>query len=54
MSPSPHTEVAAYSGSDDVRLVVLSGSAHCHNTATTRQVLWETLAGWVADIRARG
>lgn len=54
VSPSPHTEVAAYSASDDVRLVVLEGSAHCHNAATTRQVLWDRLAGWIAEIAARG
>jgi pimeloyl-ACP methyl ester carboxylesterase len=54
VSPSPHTEVAAYSASGDVRLVVLQGSAHCHNAATTRQLLWDRLAGWIADIAARG
>lgn len=54
VSPSPHTEVAAYSASGDVRLVVLEGSAHCHNAATTRHVLWDRLAGWIAEIAARG
>jgi pimeloyl-ACP methyl ester carboxylesterase len=54
VSPSPYTEVAAYSASGDVRLLVLAGSAHCHNAATTRQVLWDQLAGWIADIAASG
>jgi pimeloyl-ACP methyl ester carboxylesterase len=54
VSPSPHTEVAAYSASGDVRLVVLQGSAHCHNAATTRQLLWDRLASWIAEIAARG
>jgi pimeloyl-ACP methyl ester carboxylesterase len=54
VSPSPHTEVAAYSASGDVRLVVLQGSAHCHNAATTRQLLWDRLASWIAEIATRG
>jgi pimeloyl-ACP methyl ester carboxylesterase len=54
VSPSPHSEVAAYSASGDVRLLLLAGSAHCHNTATTRRVLWDRLAGWIAEIAARG
>jgi pimeloyl-ACP methyl ester carboxylesterase len=54
VSPSPHSEVAAYSASGDVRLVVLQGSAHCHNAATTRHVLWDRLAGWIAEIAAGG
>lgn len=49
VATAPHTEVEAYTGSDDVRLVVLRGSAHCHNAATTRQLLWDRLAGWIAD-----
>jgi pimeloyl-ACP methyl ester carboxylesterase len=54
VSPAPHTEVAAYSASGDVRLLVLAGSAHCHNAATTRHVLWDRLAGWMAQIAAPG
>jgi len=29
-----------------VTLVVLPGSAHCHNFAGTREVLWDRLANW--------
>jgi len=53
VAAAPHTEVAAYPSSDDVRLVVLRGSAHCHNAATTRQVLWDRLADWIAETTAR-
>jgi hypothetical protein len=49
VATAPHTEAAAYTSSDDVRLLVLRGSAHCHNTATTRQILWDRLADWIAE-----
>ena len=42
----PHDDVGYYSASDDVTLVVLPGSAHCHNFAGTREVLWDRLANW--------
>jgi hypothetical protein len=35
----PHDDVAFYRASQDVTLVVLAGSAHCHNFASTRIVL---------------
>jgi hypothetical protein len=53
VATAPHTEVAAYTSSDDVRLLVLRGSAHCHNTATTRQILWDRLADWIAETSGR-
>lgn len=49
-----HTEVAAYANSDDVRLLILRGAAHCHNAAATRQILWDRLADWIAETVARG
>jgi pimeloyl-ACP methyl ester carboxylesterase len=53
VAAAPHTEMAAYTSSDDVRLLVLRGSAHCHNTATTRQILWDRLADWIAETSGR-
>jgi pimeloyl-ACP methyl ester carboxylesterase len=38
--------VALYTSSRDVTLFVLPGSAHCHNQATGRVVLWDRLAHW--------
>lgn len=46
VSPNPHREVAFYSGSHDVTLYLLEGSAHCHNMASTRRVLWDRLFAW--------
>jgi pimeloyl-ACP methyl ester carboxylesterase len=49
----PHDDVGFYGASHDVTLVVLPGSAHCHNFAGTRTVLWDRLADWAGSI-ARG
>lgn len=37
---------AAYTSSQDITLFVLPGSAHCHNQASLRTVLWDRLAHW--------
>jgi pimeloyl-ACP methyl ester carboxylesterase len=42
----PHDDVAFYRSSPDVTLTVLPGSAHCHNFAGTRAVLWNRVADW--------
>ena len=44
----PHEDVAFYHASHDVTLLVLSASAHCHNFAGTRTVLWDRLGSWAA------
>jgi pimeloyl-ACP methyl ester carboxylesterase len=46
----PHDDVAFYRSSQDVTLLVLSGSAHCHNFASTRAVLWDRLGAWAAAV----
>jgi pimeloyl-ACP methyl ester carboxylesterase len=46
----PHDDVAFYRASQDVTLVVLAGSAHCHNFAATRIVLWDRLGTWAAAV----
>lgn len=46
MSPNPRAETAAFTGSADVTLFLLPGSAHCHNTARTRHRLWDRLLIW--------
>jgi alpha-beta hydrolase superfamily lysophospholipase len=46
LSPAPHKEPEFFPSSRDVTLYVLSGSAHCHNMARTRQRLWDRLARW--------
>ncbi|MGW1029095.1 alpha/beta fold hydrolase [Streptomyces sp. NPDC002577] len=46
VSPGPHQEAAFFANSRDVTLYVLAGSAHCHNMATTRHLLWDRLLRW--------
>ena len=46
----PHDDVAFYRASQDVTLLVLAGSAHCHNFAATRSVLWDRLGTWAAAV----
>jgi hypothetical protein len=42
----PHDVVAFYGDSQDVTVLVLTGSAHCHNFAATRNLLWDHLGTW--------
>lgn len=46
-SPSPHDEAACYRKSGDITFFRLPGSAHCHNFATTRALLWDRLLAWM-------
>ena len=41
---------ARYRSSKDVTLFVLPGSAHCHNQAGTRVLLWARVAAWIAAL----
>ena len=50
VSPSPHDEPSMYPSSRDITLFVLSASAHCHNMATSRKVLWDRLEAWAARL----
>jgi alpha-beta hydrolase superfamily lysophospholipase len=50
VSAHPRQEPAAFSACDDITLVILPGSAHCHNFAGTRHLLWNRLAGWIAGL----
>jgi alpha-beta hydrolase superfamily lysophospholipase len=46
-SLSPRAEGACYASADDVTFFLLAGSAHCHNFAGTRTVLWDRLLRWM-------
>jgi len=50
VSPDPHLEPSTYPASRDVTLFLLTKSAHCHNMATSRQVLWDRLEAWAATV----
>lgn len=51
-SPDPHAEVAFYTGSRDVSLVILEASAHCHNLAALRHRFWDRLDSWIVSLPA--
>jgi pimeloyl-ACP methyl ester carboxylesterase len=50
VSPCPHLEPSTYPASPDITLFLLSASAHCHNLATSRQVLWDRLEAWATVV----
>jgi pimeloyl-ACP methyl ester carboxylesterase len=52
VSPDPHSEPARYPRSADITLVVLEGSAHCHNMAAGRAELWDRVAAWAGTLRS--
>jgi pimeloyl-ACP methyl ester carboxylesterase len=52
-SPNPHGEPANYLASADVTLYLLKDSAHCHNFASTRSVLWIRIGRWLSGIDRR-
>jgi alpha-beta hydrolase superfamily lysophospholipase len=47
VSPEPAAEPAYFSGSDDLTLIRLKGSAHCHNFSPARRRLWRRLDRWI-------
>lgn len=49
-SPAPHGEVAFFSGSCDVTLMVLEDTAHCHNFGVLRHRLWDRLDRWIDSL----
>jgi pimeloyl-ACP methyl ester carboxylesterase len=49
-TPDHHDEARAYRASNDVTLFLLPRSAHCHNSAGTRHLLWDRLASWARSI----
>jgi hypothetical protein len=42
--------LSRYRSATDATLFVLSDSAHCHNQAVTRTVLWDRIVGWITCI----
>jgi pimeloyl-ACP methyl ester carboxylesterase len=50
VSPEPRAEARLYRNSPDITTVVLAGSAHCHNMASSRHQLWGRLLTWAATV----
>ena len=46
----PHAVPACFPACRDFTLFVLPGTGHNHNVAPDREVLWERLAGWAAQV----
>jgi pimeloyl-ACP methyl ester carboxylesterase len=42
--------LARFTGTTDATLFVLRDSAHCHNQASTREVLWDRMARWAQSV----
>jgi hypothetical protein len=42
--------LARYRSTTDATLFALSGSAHCHNQAVTRTLLWDRIIRWISSI----
>ncbi|MBX7433094.1 alpha/beta hydrolase [Mycobacterium sp. Y57] len=49
-TPCHRDETRPFYSSRDVTLYVLPKSAHCHNSAGTRHLLWDRLAGWIRSL----
>jgi pimeloyl-ACP methyl ester carboxylesterase len=47
-----HDEPRAYASSNDITLYILPRSAHCHNSAGTRHLLWDRLSRWIKSLSA--
>ncbi len=50
LSPDPLGETSFYRRSPDITLFNLAGSAHCHNSASTREVLWRRHHDWLRSV----
>ncbi|WP_019928747.1 alpha/beta fold hydrolase [Nocardia sp. BMG111209] len=50
VSPDPQREASFYPNSPDITVYALTGSAHCHNMAATRRILWDRLAHWYSGV----
>lgn len=52
--PDPRAEPGAYRASNDITTMIVPQMAHMHNFASSRDVLWDRLAGWYLDVAQRG
>ncbi|MGA8545467.1 MAG: alpha/beta hydrolase [Mycobacterium sp.] len=50
VSPDPSAEAQFFARSTDITTVVVPGSGHCHNMASTRHLLWQQLLEWAGRI----
>jgi hypothetical protein len=48
--PDPDMEATAYPRSDDVTLWVIPRMSHMHNFASSREMLWRRIEGWIDSV----
>jgi pimeloyl-ACP methyl ester carboxylesterase len=46
----PRDDAAFYTAAADITVVTLPDSAHCHNFASTRHLMWDRLGGWAEGV----
>jgi pimeloyl-ACP methyl ester carboxylesterase len=47
VSPDPHREPTYHRSCRDLTLLVVAGSAHCHNYSAVRVAFWNRLLAWI-------
>src|SRR5205823_4702672 len=47
---SPRDDAGFYTASADITVLTLPNSAHCHNLASTRTMLWDRIGVWAAAV----
>jgi alpha-beta hydrolase superfamily lysophospholipase len=50
VAPDPRAEPRNYPSSRDISLMVIDGSAHCHNFSSARAALWDRIAAWIPTV----
>jgi pimeloyl-ACP methyl ester carboxylesterase len=50
VSPEPRAEPRFFRRSPHITTLVLAASAHCHNMASTRRLLWRQLLAWAEQV----
>jgi hypothetical protein len=48
----PRDDAGFYNGAPDITVLTLPDSAHCHNFATNRKLLWDRLGQWAESVSA--
>ena len=50
IAEQPREETAFYERADDITLVVVPGTYHCHNFQAARADLWDRIGGWASSL----
>lgn len=50
VAPDPRAEPGNYPSCRDISLMVIEGSAHCHNFSSARALLWDRIGSWIPTV----